>query len=381
MNGRLYDPVFGRFLQADPIIQAPHNAQSHNRYSYVLNNPLSFTDPSGFSAWTQFRAPILAIVAAITMQYYLMPYILGGYVLMGAITAGQASFISAVASGFASGGIAGGNIQSALQGAFFAGLTFGLATEFGLHGSAMGEWGPSMGKLGGQMALHTAMGCAQSAAAGGSCRTGAIAGGVSAFTSPFNTATGPSKAVMQAVIGGIASRLSGGKFENGAITAAFSYLFNECGHGMCRGQGYSGSEADMKEDGYYRSPYSAESQQAQRMLGLTIVGLPVLGLAGASVYAVPSTLYHFTTAAAAETIVESGTLWAATSWSYRALYGSGAYATAVNSPLWARISGAISTQSVITLPTGNLVVVPTIWPGTFRVLSGTAGAINVIPKP
>ena len=37
MNGRLYDPVIGRFLQADPIIQAPHNAQSHNRYSYVLN--------------------------------------------------------------------------------------------------------------------------------------------------------------------------------------------------------------------------------------------------------------------------------------------------------------------------------------------------------
>lgn len=75
----------------------------------------------------------------------------------------------------------------------------------------------------------------QSATAGGSCRSGAIAGGVSAFASPFNTATGPLKAVVQAVIGGIASRLSGGKFENGAITAAFSYLFNEVGDCVMRG--------------------------------------------------------------------------------------------------------------------------------------------------
>ncbi|TMO70331.1 RHS repeat domain-containing protein [Pseudoalteromonas aurantia] len=40
MNGRIYDPTIGRFLQADPFIQAPSNSQSYNRYSYVLNNPL-----------------------------------------------------------------------------------------------------------------------------------------------------------------------------------------------------------------------------------------------------------------------------------------------------------------------------------------------------
>ncbi|MEJ6477041.1 RHS repeat-associated core domain-containing protein, partial [Pseudoalteromonas piscicida] len=48
MNGRIYDPTLGRFLQADPHIQAPTNSQSYNRYSYVLNNPLSYTDPSGY---------------------------------------------------------------------------------------------------------------------------------------------------------------------------------------------------------------------------------------------------------------------------------------------------------------------------------------------
>ena len=48
MNGRVYDPELGRFVSADPIIQAPNNSQSFNRYSYVWNNPLSYTDPSGF---------------------------------------------------------------------------------------------------------------------------------------------------------------------------------------------------------------------------------------------------------------------------------------------------------------------------------------------
>ena len=48
MNGRVYDPLIGRFLSADPFVQFPSNLQSLNRYSYVLNNPMSYTDPSGF---------------------------------------------------------------------------------------------------------------------------------------------------------------------------------------------------------------------------------------------------------------------------------------------------------------------------------------------
>ncbi len=48
MNGRIYDPIIGRFLSPDPFVQAPENSQNLNRYTYVLNNPLSLTDPSGF---------------------------------------------------------------------------------------------------------------------------------------------------------------------------------------------------------------------------------------------------------------------------------------------------------------------------------------------
>ncbi len=47
MNGRLYDSKLRRFLSPDNHIQNPYNTQNFNRYSYVLNNPLMYTDPSG----------------------------------------------------------------------------------------------------------------------------------------------------------------------------------------------------------------------------------------------------------------------------------------------------------------------------------------------
>ena len=48
MNGRLYDPLVGRMLSPDIVIQDEQNSQAYNRYSYCFNNPLRFTDPSGY---------------------------------------------------------------------------------------------------------------------------------------------------------------------------------------------------------------------------------------------------------------------------------------------------------------------------------------------
>lgn len=48
MNGRLYDPVLGRMLSPDIAIQDQYFGQAYNSYSYCLNNPLRFTDPSGY---------------------------------------------------------------------------------------------------------------------------------------------------------------------------------------------------------------------------------------------------------------------------------------------------------------------------------------------
>ena len=49
MNGRVHDQTVGRFVSADPFVQAPDYSQSLNRYAYVWNNPLTLIDPSGFA--------------------------------------------------------------------------------------------------------------------------------------------------------------------------------------------------------------------------------------------------------------------------------------------------------------------------------------------
>lgn len=68
MNGRMYDPVIGRFIQADPIVQDPFNTQSLNRFSYVMNNPLTATDPSGYSSTGGFQE-IANVALKVVNQY------------------------------------------------------------------------------------------------------------------------------------------------------------------------------------------------------------------------------------------------------------------------------------------------------------------------
>jgi RHS repeat-associated protein len=66
MNGRLYDPVVGRFLNPDNLIQDPANTQSYNRYSYCLNNPLKYTDPDG-------QVPLIPLIGS-----WVGNYVIGG---------------------------------------------------------------------------------------------------------------------------------------------------------------------------------------------------------------------------------------------------------------------------------------------------------------
>jgi RHS repeat-associated protein len=55
MNGRVYDQNLGRFLSVDPFIQEPTSTQNINAYSYVLNNPLTGTDPTGYTRLDALR--------------------------------------------------------------------------------------------------------------------------------------------------------------------------------------------------------------------------------------------------------------------------------------------------------------------------------------
>ncbi|VDH03396.1 RHS repeat-associated core domain [Bergeyella zoohelcum] len=71
MNGRLYDPLLRRFLNADEHIQDPYNMQNYNKYGYVYNNPLMYNDPSGefifafVAAWGLSKLAGTLITAAI----------------------------------------------------------------------------------------------------------------------------------------------------------------------------------------------------------------------------------------------------------------------------------------------------------------------------
>jgi hypothetical protein len=56
MNARLYDPVLGRMISPDNLVNGAFASQAYNRYSYANNNPLKYTDPSG-------NHPVLVAIA------------------------------------------------------------------------------------------------------------------------------------------------------------------------------------------------------------------------------------------------------------------------------------------------------------------------------
>jgi hypothetical protein len=82
------------------------------------------------------------------------------------------------------------------------------------------------------------VGCVSSAAQGGSCGSGAAAGAAGSAWSNYGVKYESlvANVVAHAVVGGTTSVLGGGKFANGAATAAFGYLFNECTHSNCLGR-------------------------------------------------------------------------------------------------------------------------------------------------
>jgi len=62
MNGRAYDPLYGQMLSPDPCLQFPGFSQGFARYTYCLNNPLKYTDPSGYNIWDDFKHLVLKLV-------------------------------------------------------------------------------------------------------------------------------------------------------------------------------------------------------------------------------------------------------------------------------------------------------------------------------
>ncbi|WP_456448399.1 RHS repeat-associated core domain-containing protein, partial [Thiolapillus sp.] len=186
MNGRVYDPQLGRFLSADPFIQFADNSQSYSRYSYVLNNPLSSTDPSGHFAFL----PVL-INVAVTM----------------ASEAGAEAIAWNIAATTAISTTEMAVIQTAIQ-AGLSGLAQGIAAE------AMGgtfAQGFEAGVLSGvQSGIYDGIGGAESL---NGTQIPGLGAGITV-----------ERVLAHGLVGGAFARVRGDSFESGFASGVFSKL-------------------------------------------------------------------------------------------------------------------------------------------------------------
>ncbi len=172
MNGRLYDPVVGRFLSPDENVQMPDFSQNLNRYSYALNNPLSYIDPSG----EFIGIPIIAM--AIWSGYVNTAMHMHDIDNFGE---GLGFFFTGAAAGVA-GAWAGGATANIIGGGFLGGVTSGAAGGFaGSFVSGVGNaWvnGSNFGQ-----GLNAGFSAGGKGALFGAAFGGAI-GGLDALTTP-----------------------------------------------------------------------------------------------------------------------------------------------------------------------------------------------------
>jgi hypothetical protein len=247
-------------LSPDPYVQVPEYSQNFNRYSYVLNNPLNLTDPTGFNwfgkacSWlkTNWRTVVVMIVVAIVTWGVGAYLVAGGYAVGGSafatlsinsaglltssLTATGMATVGAIAGAVGGGlnaALSGGNLGDvlrgatvgAVQGAITAGVLSGLEQAPGVFNA----------KTLLHVAGHGVVGGSANAAMGGKFQDGFISAAASAGFADAGafsgiSGTGPAavagRTIGAGVVGGTVSVIGGGKFANGAYTAAFQHLLN-----------------------------------------------------------------------------------------------------------------------------------------------------------
>ncbi len=214
MNGRMYDPVIARFLSPDPVLQFPHYTQGLNPYSYTLNNPLRFTDPSGYS----LVGNLIALGVSIALAPMPMLAILAYSVVMTidyAIENGRNANIGDIGKYFAQ---------------TFAMSMASMGTSK-VIGDVFKHTAGSIWNELGRAAAHGLTNGAMRMIQGGKFEHGFLSGFVSSLGGSFMQAYGgnmrfETQVALSAALGGTAEAIGGGKFANGAVTGAYVMMFN-----------------------------------------------------------------------------------------------------------------------------------------------------------
>ena len=201
-KARLYDPLLGRFISADSIVPQPGNLQAFNRYSYCVNNPLVYVDPSGHFldiAVIAIGAVIGALVAGYKSDW--KPEAMAVGAVIGGVSGGVYSGVSSYMGGIIAGSITNATVAGAISGA--AGGAAAGATAGAMSASYYG------GNIGSAILKGAGLGAVGGAA------FGAIGG---YFGKTWNLW----RVGACALSGGGVSELAGQGFEKGAIFAGIT---------------------------------------------------------------------------------------------------------------------------------------------------------------
>jgi len=230
MNGRLYDPVVGRMLSSDNYVQDATSTQSYNRYSYALNNPLKYRDPSGEFIW-------IPIIIGATIGAYsgwqigeakgATGWKMAGYILGGAAIGGVSGYAGGAVAGSISagiGGVGGGMIGTTIGGGVAGGINgFGMAA---ISGGNVGQ-GFVNGAISGLAA-------------------GAVGAGLGAIAPGFSNASLAGRYAGKALYAGLtgaavagAGKFAGDLADNGRIDLSGNDYLRGMGFGAAMGAGIS----------------------------------------------------------------------------------------------------------------------------------------------
>lgn len=218
MDGRIYDPVLGRFTSADPVLQFPNYTQGLNPYAYCMNNPLRFVDPTGYSIGDVFFSLIETAFVVVSAAYG------GPWAAMVFVSAFSAKDgMTAIAKG------SGTNLffDHILPAAALSWVTSQTSKGIGnIFGDVTKDFWHEFGRASAHGTSNGLIRLAQ----GGKFEHGFFAGFVSSGVSSLHISD-VSTAISSAV-GGASEAIGGGKFMNGAITGAYTFLFNHYRHEM-----------------------------------------------------------------------------------------------------------------------------------------------------